>query len=107
MEARPPETGTLGTLLVTSAYTTAMTTPYSTELAKKGYDAAELDAQLDALETLRVADQEQSRLVGEAQKATRERDLAVALVRKFRSDIRRIARRVFRNEPEQARKLDF
>ena len=90
-----------------SAYTTAKKKAYVTALGKKGYDAAALDEQLAALEALREADEEQARLTGDAKKATTERRQAVAPIQKFRSDVRRVARRVFRKQPEQLAKLDF
>ena len=90
-----------------SAYTTAKTAPYTTELSKKGYAPATLDDHLTTLETLRLADEEQARLIGDAQKATTERRDAVAPVQKFQSDVMRVARRVFRKAPELLKKLDF
>ena len=90
-----------------SAYTTGKTEPYTTALAKKGYGPATLDGHLAALKVLSDADEAQASLIGEAQKATAERRDAVAPVQKFQSDLRRVARRVFRKEPEQLAKLDF
>lgn len=78
-----------------------------TALAKKGYAAATLDEKLAALEAVREADEAQARTTGDAKKATSERRQAVAPIQKFRSDLRRVARRVFRKEPAQLAKLDF
>jgi hypothetical protein len=45
--------------------------------------------------------------VSEAQKATAARREAVEPVRKFKRDLMRVARRVFRKEPEQLKKLEI
>lgn len=88
-----------------STYTTAKKEEYNGALARHGYATEELDRQLAALEDLRKASDAQSQVMGDAQQATRARDDAVAPVREFRKNILKIARRAFRKEPEQARKL--
>ena len=90
-----------------SAYTSAKKAEYSVFMTKLGYTPAVLDAQLTALETLRKADEEHSKESGNAQLATDERDKAFEPVNAFRNSVMKIARRVFRTEPEQLSKLDF
>jgi len=90
-----------------SAYTTAKKAEYSAFMTKLGYTAQVLDDQIAALETLRKADEDHSKESGNAQKATDERDKAFAPVNAFRNSVMKIARRVFRKEPEQLSKLDF
>lgn len=46
-------------------------------------------------------------MIGAATLATKERDDAVGRVRQSKSGLMRIARRVFRQAPEQLRKLGF
>ena len=89
------------------AYNCAKMEPYVTTLGEYGYDEEGLDEQLAALDALEKAAQEQSKAIGDAQKATRLRDEAAAPVREFRNKLRTIARRAFRNDLEQVRKLDI
>ena len=89
------------------AYHCAKMEPYVSALGEYGYDEDGLDDQLKALDALDKADQEQSKAIADAQKATRLRDEAAAPVRDFGNKLRKIARRAFRNDPEQARKLDI
>lgn len=90
-----------------SAYTTAKKAEHSALMTKVGYTAASLDAEIAALETLRKADEDHSKESGNAQKATDERDKAFVPVNTFRNSVMKIARRVFRTEPEQLTNLDF
>jgi hypothetical protein len=90
-----------------SAYTTAKKPEYSAFMTNLGYSEEVLDDQLTALEDLRKADEEHSKESGNAQKATDERDKAFVPVNAFRNSVMKIARRVFRKEPEQLSKLDF
>lgn len=89
------------------AYNCAKEEPYVTALGDYGYDEEGLDDELKALEDLDKANQEQSQAMADAQKATRLRDDAAKPVRNFRNKLRRIARRAFRTDPEQARKLEI
>ena len=89
------------------AYNCAKMEPYVSALGEYGYDEDGLDDQLKALDALDKADQEQSKAIADAQKATRLRDEAATPVRDFGNKLRKIARRAFRNDPEQARKLDI
>jgi hypothetical protein len=90
-----------------SAYTTAKKPEYSAFMTNLGYSEEVLDDQITALDDLRKADEEHSKESGNAQKATDERDKAFEPVNAFRNSVMKIARRVFRKEPEQLSKLDF
>lgn len=46
-------------------------------------------------------------MIGEAQRATAARREAVEPARKFKRDLKRVARRVFRKEPKQLKKLEI
>ena len=89
------------------AYTTALKAVYQAKLVAVGYGPAELQAELDALKALSNADEAQARLAGDAQQATEDLNTAVQPVRAYRTNLLKIARRVFRKEPAQLRKLDF
>jgi hypothetical protein len=90
-----------------SAYTSAKKPEYGAFMTNLGYSEEVLDGQLTALETLRKANEEHTKESGNAQKATDERDKAFVPVNAFRNSVMKIARRVFRKEPEQLAKLDF
>lgn len=90
-----------------SAYTTAKKPEYAAFMTKVGYTAAVLDAEIVKLDNVRKADEEHSVESGNAQKATDDRDKAFTPVNAFRNSVLKIARRVFRKEPEQLSKLDF
>lgn len=90
-----------------SAYAAAQKPEYGPLMTEHGYGTPELKAEVDALKALEEANSEQSRASADAKKATRLRDEAVEPVRTFRSKLMKIARRVFRNDPEQAAKLKF
>ena len=89
------------------AYTSALKAEHQGKLSKVGYGPAELQAEIDALKALSDAVGAQARLAGDAQQSTKDRNSAVQPVRAYRSNLLKIARRVFRKEPAQLRKLDF
>ena len=90
-----------------SAYTNGQRERYQSVLKVNGYPTATLGGELAALKTLRDAIKQQGKTEAAAKKATAARRKAVEPVRKFRQKVVRIARRVFRTQPEQLQKLDF
>ena len=90
-----------------SAYTAAKKPEYQGKLKEVGYGPAELKNEIDALDALQEAAGLQTRLIGDAQQATDDRNKAVKPLREYRTNLLKIARRVFRRQPAQLRKLDI
>jgi hypothetical protein len=76
------------------------------KLFKFGYPPATLDGLIEGLDAIDDAIKQQ-KLEGDAQKATSLRDTAYGLLKGWMSHFRQTAKVVFRQQPEQARKLDF
>ena len=76
-------------------------------LADAGYPVETLDDELDTLRALLKLDEEQSKAIGDAVKATRTRNTDYRSMKGWVSQLRRRASVALRKEPELAKKLDF
>ena len=93
--------------VATASYTTARTQPYQADLTPVGYPAATLTANLTALAQLNVVREQQASAIGNAVTATNRRNDAHGVMMDWVRQLRGIASVAFRNQPEQAQKLDF
>jgi hypothetical protein len=93
--------------VATASYTTAKAQTYQADLARFGYPTATLDANLEALKQLNALRKKQATAIGDAVSATSRRNDAHNSLMDWVRQLRGIASVAFRNQPEQAQKLDF
>lgn len=93
--------------VATASYTTAKTQPYQTDLTPFGYPVSTLTAHLAALTQINVLREQQASAIGNAVSATNRRNNAHGALMDWVRQLRGIASVAFRNQPEQAEKLDF
>ena len=93
--------------VATASYTTARTQPFQAGLQPSGYPAATLDANLAALTQIGVLREKQRKAIADAVGATSRRNGAYDSLMEWVRQLRGIGTVAFRNQPEQANKLDF
>lgn len=95
--------------LITAArtsYHAAQAEPYAATLATFGYPATVIDAALAALDVYSTADTDQNSAIGNATKATADRNAAVKALNVYMKQLRGIATIALRKRPELLQKLN-
>jgi hypothetical protein len=89
-----------------ASYQAAQTEPYASTLATYGYPATVIDAALAALDAYSAADTDQNSAIGNATKATADRNAAVKALDVYMKQLRGIAKVALRKRPDLLKKLN-
>jgi hypothetical protein len=89
-----------------ASYQAAQTEPYASRLATFGYPAAVITNALTALDAYSTADVNQNSAIGDATKATTDRNTAVADLDTYMKQLRQLAKVALRKRPDLLKKLE-
>jgi hypothetical protein len=89
-----------------ASYQAAQAEPYASRLATYGYPATVITSALTALDAYAAADVNQNSAIGDATKATTDRNTAVADLDTYMKQLRRLAKVALRKRPDLLKKLN-
>jgi hypothetical protein len=92
--------------LARASYQAAQAEPYASILATYGYPAATITAALAGLDAYSKADTDQNAAIGDATKATADRNAAVKALNVYMKQLRGIAKVALRKRPDLLKKLN-
>ncbi len=107
LHGRVPRDRQLFITLAHTSYASAQSEPYRSHLARYGYIAKDLERDIASLSRLITLDDTQNAAIGAAIKATSDRNIAVADLRVWIRQFRRIAKFTLREHPGHIKALNL